>query len=367
MNSDVVMICPGLAPGSGGLADYSLRVSQKMSASANLRFVLPAGDANAEEIPQSQPVAIIERNSASLLAALPSRGGAVLLQYSAYGYDRVGYPRWLLRGLREWKGRSQGRLVVMFHEIWTFWPVLNKNYFVQRLHRGEIRRLLEDVDHAFTSTASQAEHLRRLSSRAIEVLPVGSNVRPDPEPGDERSAGVAVLFGLAGTRRRALLEMRTELEALARSNLIRKIITVGGGTSPNESNAENDLLCGLPLADGFEQRGSIGEEAISHLLHTGCFGISGQDELSLTKSGSFMAYAAHGMNVIARCGGAARSEPACWLTTPEELLSGVTPDELQMRANKLRDWQNRTASWPQIAAQFGRALEPTGSVAAVPK
>ena len=82
----------------------------------------------------------------------PPGGGKILLQYSAYGFDRLGYPRDLIRALLEWKEHAGGRLVVMFHEIWTFWPLLNKNFFLQWLHRRAIRRLLESRRSAARST-----------------------------------------------------------------------------------------------------------------------------------------------------------------------------------------------------------------------
>lgn len=57
------------------------------------------------------------------------------------------------------------------HEIWTFWPLLNKNYLVQELHRRKIAKLLTEANVIFTSTASQAEHLRTLVRRTVEVFP----------------------------------------------------------------------------------------------------------------------------------------------------------------------------------------------------
>ena len=107
--------------------------------------------------------------------------GKVLVQYSAYGFDRYGYPRWLIEALLEWKKETQGILAIMFHEIWAFWPVWNKNYLLQQLHRRDLRRLLRVTDAVFTSTSSQAAHLTALSPRCpIQVLPVGSNIRSRP-------------------------------------------------------------------------------------------------------------------------------------------------------------------------------------------
>jgi hypothetical protein len=354
VSEEIVIICPELTAGSGGLADYTLRVMAEWRDVAPLRFLLPRGEKAPDSLMNAERVELVERNAAALLAALPNAGGKVLLQYSAYGFDRFGYPRWLLRTLADWKEQSGGLLVVMLHEIWTFWPVLNKNYVVQQLHRRDIRALMRSADAIFTSTASQAEHLRGLEPEcAVEVLPVGSNIEPVPSATSDRDPGVAVLFGLEGSRVRALKSMHSDLEALGTRGVIRRIITAGADSGEQERR----LLAELPLVDGFEQRGALPDREISELLLRGSFGISAQDELSLTKSGTFMAYAAHGLNIISPHGDRAKPEPLCWLTRPGELLAGVDDAELERRAESLREWQRRTASWPQIAKQFARALQ----------
>ena len=183
MSDEVIVICPELAPGTGGLADYTVRVVEQWPYAAAVRFILPEGAPAARE-----NVKIVERDAKALLQELPTSGGKVLVQYSAYGFDRFGYPRWLLRALLDWKKRGGGVLVLMLHEIWTFWPVLNKNYLVQQLHRRDLGALLEACDAVFTSTASQAEHLHKLApNRRAEVLPVGSNI-----PVCSRAAGERV-------------------------------------------------------------------------------------------------------------------------------------------------------------------------------
>ncbi len=281
----------------------------------------------------------------------------MLLQYSAYGFDRVGYPRWLLRELANWKQETGSRLVVMFHEIWTFWPLLNKNYLVQELHRRDIAKLSSEADAVFTSTASQAEYLRALTSRTVKVLPVGSNIRVVSTADGGRETGLTVLFGLQGSRIKALREMEADLRALAAAKKIAKLVSVGGGNTKRGDVEERGVLSGLSLSDGFEQRGALPEVEVSKLLLQASFGISAQEELSLTKSGTFMAYAAHGLNILSPHGGAARPEPLCWLTPPAELLRGLPANELSARAENLRAWQERTSSWPRIAQAFAQALQ----------
>ncbi len=356
MTNNVIVITPEIGAGAGGLADYTSHVIEHLPDPGAVHVIVPKTGRSHRGFTGS--LQEIERKRDALLAALPSSGGKILLQYSAYGFDRFGYPRWLLRALSAWKNRGGGLLVVMFHEIWTFWPVLNRNFLVQQLHRRDIGALLQDTDVAFTNTASQAQHLQALASKAaIRVLPVGSNICPSREPLYDGADGVAVLFGLLGTRCRTLEAMRAELKSLARAGAISKIISIGAGDSADELQREHALLTALQLRDGFEQRGALAESEVSAIMLEAMFGISAQDEPSITKSSTLMAYAAHGMNIISPFAGSQKLPPMCWFTAPAELLGGIVTTELTDRAKRLRDWQQRTASWPHIAEQFALALQ----------
>src|SRR5450755_2366074 len=157
--NEITIIAPELAAGAGGVADYTLRLVEEWSGRVKPRFILP------------------NDTKTNLRGKLPASGGKILLQYSAYGFDRIGYPRSLLRTLTEWKKTTGGLLVIMFHEIWAFWPLLNKNRFVQRMHRADIGHLITQADAVFTSTPSQAEHLLKLAPQCnIQCMPVGSNI-----------------------------------------------------------------------------------------------------------------------------------------------------------------------------------------------
>ena len=148
--------------------------------------------------------------------------------------------------------------------------------------------------------------------------------------------------------------MQRSLKALATARRITKIITVGA--AEQHVDEERALLASLPLAEGFEQRGSGSEEEISTVLATCSYGIFAQDELSFGKSGTFMAYAAHGLNVLADFASPSKPEPVCWLVAPDELLAGLSDEELQSRAKQLRIWQEQNCSWEVIARKLGDAL-----------
>jgi hypothetical protein len=334
MSDEVTIIVPELTPGAGGVADYTLRLVEEWGDRVAPRFILP------NDI------------KTGLRARLPATGGKVLLQYSAYGFDRLGYPRRLLRDLVDWKKTGGGLLVIMFHEIWAFWPRLNKNRFVQWQHRGDIGRLIAQADSVFTSTPSQADHLRKLVPNCnLQVMPVGSNIRCTAPLDRARQPGLAVVFGLQAARIRTLRKFNRLPAA------ITKIVTVGAQNSAAGDREERALLERFRLTSGLEMRGAVPAPEVSELLALASFALSGQDELSLSKSGTFMACAAHGLNIISSMADSLGAEPLCWLTSPGELTDGVSRGELRSRAENLRAWQEHTASWPIIAERFAEALQ----------
>jgi glycosyltransferase involved in cell wall biosynthesis len=356
VTSKTVVICPELE--AGGVGDYTRRLLENLPRIAGLRLIIPKIGNRPARLFEQYRVEETDGTARDLRARLPVGGGKVLVQYSAYGFDRFGYPRWLIKALLDWKRESPGTLVIMFHEIWAFWPIWNKNRVLQHLHRRGLRRLLHTADAVFTSTSSQAEHLKTLSPRsAIEVLPVGSNIRRVQPTDGEREAGSAVLFGLQRTRLRTLKRMHPQLKSLGAAGRIRKIATVGAGRSREGDEEELALLLELELSESFDQLGPLPEEKISDLLLGREFAISAQDELSITKSGTFMAAAAHGLNIISCYADASKPEPLSLLISPEELMKGVTGLELQSRGEKLRRWQERTAAWPYIADRIAQALK----------
>ena len=151
--------------------------------------------------------------------------------------------------------------------------------------------------------------------------------------------------------------MHDDLRSLATNGTITQLTAVGGGNSTEGDREERALLDHLQLRDGSDMRGALREREISELLLRSAFAVSAQDELSLTKSGTFVAYAAYGLNIISPHAKPSAPEPLCWTTHPQELLAGVSTAELATRAENLRAWHERTCSWPQIAGEFARALQ----------
>ncbi|PYJ07165.1 MAG: hypothetical protein DMF06_16465 [Verrucomicrobia bacterium] len=356
MTGELVIISPEL--GSGGIGDYTRRLLEHLPQIGGLRLVIPAGGNMPANSFGPYPVEAVDARADALRNKLPRQGGKVFVQYSGYGFQRFGYPRWLINALIDWKEESQGFLAIMFHEIWTFWPVWNKNYLIQQLHRRDIGRLLRVTDKTLTSTSGQAKDLAALwPGSKIQVLPVGSNIHRVCLRDDARQPGVAVLFGLQFSRIRALRKMEAELKALSHARKLRKVVVIGAGSSPQGEEEERRRLLALGLSEGFDQRGPLPENEITNLLSTAAFAIWAQGELSVTKSGTFMACAAHGLNIISCYADAVKPEPLSLLVSPHELMEEITTVELHSRAARLREWQARTSAWPSIASEIARALD----------
>jgi hypothetical protein len=354
VRSELVIITPEVAPGCGGVADHTLAVLEQWGPEPNVTLLVGNRGAAAAE---SRPIIRqLGKTRQAISKQLPPESGKIFVQYSAYGYDRIGYPRELIRALIDWKTRTGGLLVIMFHEIWSFWPLTNKNFYVQQLHRLAVRRLLECCDAAFTTTASQAEYLHHLCNRIpVQVLCVGTNIRRRQSPVERQPDG-AVLFGLQLNRIRTLECMQQSLAALAAAGHIKTIRCVGQDGNSELRTRERELLDELKLSSGFQQEGARSADEVSELLSSVSFGIFGQNELSCCKSGSFMAYAAHQLKVVAEFADPAKPPPVCWLVAPSELLGGIDESELKRRAESLRMWQEQNCSWDVIASRLAEAL-----------
>jgi hypothetical protein len=327
------------------------------------RFCVARGQAESEAARPDLRMKTFGSTRASLLGALrASSDSHVLLEYVPHGFDRRGCPHWLSAAFSEWRKirRGPGKVVVMFHELWTRLPWWRPAGLRQVLHRWSIRRLIGAADHVFTNTSGYAQWIRRLTpDREVQVAPIGSTVVPvSLHTSVSREAGLFVLFGRQGTRVHALRTLGPSLARLHSKGRLQKLVTAGGGSEFDAQERDALQQSGLPES-AVDLRGYLPAGELSGLLHRAEFGISDQTWESVTKSTTFMAYASHGLNIVSPFAGVEARQPFTWLTSADELASSSSDMEglLPERSQRLSRWYRETADWPMIAQQMKNAFD----------
>lgn len=359
----IVTILPQLPPTVCGVGDYTTRLLTEWNEPERFHFLLLNGVDETRALNPELAVTRIEAQKASLLAALRShRDADVLLQYIPYGLDSRGCPLWVIDAVEEWhKNKPSGRrLVVMFHELWALLPWWRRQFWTQRQHKAGIKRLLEVTDTVFTNTEGYAQWIRDLMpGKEVLVAPVGTNIVPsaDDEP-VQREEGSWVLFGRQGTRIYALRQLGPELKALYEQGRLKKLTTMGGGNAALQAAEDEAVRACLP-ADAVNACGFVDEVEASRMLSRAELGVSCQTWSSVTKSTTFMAYAAHGLNILSPFAGSEPRAPFNWLTSAKELRENrpELPVLLDERSAQLREWHRQHASWPEIMAKFRGAFD----------
>lgn len=376
----LVVLAPNFPPAVCGVGDYTANLLRAWPHDdpREIRCLLrpaPAAALGARflDLPDGEPIPIsdITPHYRPLLDTLLALGPCDLLaQYSAYGYDpRWGCPAGLCDALVAWTRARRGRLVVMFHELWADeWSLWHPHRWVQVWHRYKLGQVARAATCLFTTTELSAARLRALMRGggrpvSVTVLPAGSNI-PLPStaaPAGERERGLFVLFGAQFTRVRCLRALREPLAALAAGGRLHRLVLLGVGQGEALAREEDELLRAIfpasattAAAAGFDVLGERPAREIATWLARAEFGLSFQNETNFTKSGTLMAYLAHGIDVLSPFAGRACPEPFASMTHPDELLADtpLPPG----RAESLRGWYATHADWPLLAAAFADGL-----------
>jgi hypothetical protein len=216
----------------------------------------------------------------------PSQHGdvdVIFLHMSAYGYARWGLCFWIPRLLSRLKRNAPAlRIVTLFHEVATSGPIPTTAFwssFAQKAISAQIAGLSDAV---VTNSSDHGRSLREIGVVLdIRVWPVFSNVGELREPpAFARRADRVILFGSESVRRWATQPLSAQ--AWRSIRVLGPIVEVGTGRPV------------LDAQPGVEWRGELASEAVSDLLSQAKFGLVCHPGWSLSKSGTFAAYAAHG-------------------------------------------------------------------------
>jgi glycosyltransferase involved in cell wall biosynthesis len=354
----VTMISTPLPPALCGIGSYTAMLARSWPEPRQVvHFVTSGAEASRREIPTS-PIIEVRANAHALSDALGElTANDVLLQYAARGFSRLGVPFWLLRGLRQWKRKVPNRrLAIFIHELWADLPLTHRRGVLERLGRHIIRELAALSDVVITNTAHHQQRLvQMLGGREVETVPVGTNIQPPTEIVDirQRNRKAFVIFGRAFGRVQTLQKLYDHLRQWHATGSLRELHLVG----PLEDRWEREeaaLLLKVLPCEAIHRHGPLPDTAVSRILSTSAFALSGQARESLMKSTTFMAFASHGCCVIDAELGARDEDPGCSRGLMSACGFDGTQEAMNTSAGKaatLREWHENHASWSTIAGR----------------
>jgi hypothetical protein len=336
----IVQIVPALSPPRTGVGDYALAVAEKLRAAHRIEssFLVcsPQWRPGECELPFEVEV-LDERSPAGLVAALERMAGKnapVLLQLSPYGYERNGFPLWLVRGLKKWQAGAPGRrLVTMFHELYAQGPPWTKAFWVSELQQAALRRILSTSSAALTNTRVFADVLERWSGRpsgGIRCLPTPSNIgEPRSVPPIASRRRRICVFGIAPGAASLPRLAAQRLNHVVRSWPIEEIAVAGYGPVLRTFESLGCRVVGLQ---------DLAAEALGDVLADSVLGLSWYPAGVLGKSGVYAAYCAYGVPTVL-VGEPARDRPSPDGIEPDThylysaALGEVWPPELLQRVS----------------------------------
>jgi hypothetical protein len=357
----VVFILPQLPPAHCGLGDYSMILLEQMAMTPPPKILVMHGAAETLEKHPELDVEQLPRSSQSLEQRLKElRAEKVFVQYVAQGFQERGCPLWFLSALRNWRlGTPDGRLVIMFQELW-FEPAWWKpDWLLQKLHRCFLRRLAGSVDQVFVSTEGFAQRMQGATHHErIRVLINPATIPlAAPERNVQRLRGYVVLFGRPGSRLLALTQMEPYLGRLHSAGFLKKLWIVGSRENAAMNDKEDNLLKTLLPSSAVEMLGPQTPEDISHIFQKVEMGMFAKVLHGFTKSTIFMGYASHGVCILSPESIRDAREPLCFVAHPSQLLGGIlTPEQVSDRGKRLARWYEENASWAHVAAKYREAL-----------
>lgn len=256
-----------------------------------------------------------ELNQAGLLQELLREpADHVVLHYVGYAYARRGAPIWLPPALKAWKERSQGRLGVVFHELYATGPAWKSEFWTSPFQKRIVRQFVEIADRWITSCPRYERVLReafKADPTRGRVVPVGSNIDlVDPQaerPCSKEGLRLAV-FGFPLTRLRTLRHHAGVIQSLHDRGKLAGITMMGAAEKSVERAQEiADFRKLLPQVQWSEViDASAGE--ISKSLSTHHVGLIHNPPDILGKSGVYAAYSLHGLAVLAAEGPGCRED-----------------------------------------------------------
>lgn len=356
MNRPFAIITTRLPPAVCGVGTYSAVLRRHWpNESQPVEFLVVAEADTAQLAFGDDTVVNCAGDGRRLRDALQRIGAAdVVLHYAGRAYHRLGWPAWLPSALAEWKRDfPAGRLLVFFHEMPGDLPITSRHFWIGLLQARVIRRLVEIADVVVTNTNEHATRLRRLTKRNdVSVVPISANIEPAESALEQTAArqpGEFVVFGLSFGRLQTLHAFQAHILRWTNEGRISVLHLIGPDGDQFSVQAD-ELIAKWPNSSVVIRHGSLPAAEVSRLLLRGRFALTNVTPETWSKSGAFMACAAHRCTVV-RAGTRTESQPLAFTVVADE-VAALVPDELEWRTNALADWYRTNAAWPVVAEQL---------------
>jgi hypothetical protein len=345
-----VVITTRLPPQICGVGAYSWLAHKHAPDGRDVEFLVMDGAAESRSALEHHQVTEFNGDARRLQTALGRAGGGdVLLHYAARGYQRFGCPTWLPSALTEWKSSfPSGRLTVFFHEVPGDVRRLSHHFVLAKINEWIIRRLAQIADVLVTNTEGHAAALRKLSGRAVvHCIPVGSNIEPPRGTSAQRADAEFVVFGLPFGRRQTLQAFGADIATWHDRGVLRKLHLIGPEDRVAVAAPEGPLSGNVSSA--VVRHGTLAETDVSRLLSTARFALTNVTRRTWSKSGSFMACAAHGCIVVTE---QRETEGPLRYALAKTEVGRVSTAEIESRAAALKGWYVENAAWAVTARRL---------------
>jgi len=276
---------------------------------------------------------------------------ALLLHYASRGFSKYGTPFWLLLALQKWrKSHPDNLFLTFFHEVSPRLPLRTHHGLICAVDRYLVRRLCQMSSSIMTNSKHHSEMLTQISGiNDVQWIPVTSNIRPlNNSPSCEHPLeGHFLVFGRSNTIKSTLDLFADYLKLWSANNKLVCLHCVG----PVEDHLIRYYSEYHALGSGLNiiWHGDIEETEVSRLLSRASFCLSCVTPQTFSKSGTFMALAAHGCSVVTH----SRSDtaPLAFTVDAEELMS-LDRNIITLRAAMLQKWYNKSANIELVSTEI---------------
>jgi hypothetical protein len=358
--SPAIVITTRLPPRICGIGTYSWLVNKyRPNDSVLASFFVMEGAIESRALLGWNAITDFHGDPKKLEEALDCAGATnVLLHYAGRAYQRFGCPIWLPKVLRNWKAKfPNGRLTIFFHEVPGELPMRSPHFLLGKMSARIIRQLAMVADVTATNTDTHAVILRRLSGRnGVHCFPVGSNIEPVPNSSQPRAETEFVIFGLPFGRWQTLQAFEPKIREWHANGLLTRLHLIGpedGKLAPHVTR----LLANFSAT--IVRHGKLAEADVSHLLGHARFALTNVTSETWSKSGAFMACAAHGCAVVIK-----QKEikiPLCYAIAENE-IGHISTAAIEARSVDLKNWYEENATWPVIAHRLTVLSQANGAI-----